>query len=51
MQQTIIGLIFALSWIMCGCTVETFTDGGAPIFLVSFLVMVGTAMILSNNEK
>ena len=51
MQQTIIGLIFALSWILCGCTIETIGVGGGTIFLVSFLVLIGTAMILSNNEK
>ena len=49
-MQTLVGLIFALSWILCGCTVETFTDGGAPIFLVSFLVMVIAAMVLSDKK-
>ena len=50
-MQTIVGILFAVSWILCGCTIETIGEGGGPIFLISFLVLIGTAMILSNNEK
>ena len=50
-MQTIVGILFAVSWILCGCTIETIGEGGTPIFLISFAVLIGTAMILSNNEK
>ena len=49
-MQTIVGILFAVSWILCGCTIETIGEGGRPIFLVSFLVLIGTAMILSDKK-
>lgn len=50
-MQKIVGIIFILSWLLCGCTIETITEGGAPIFLISFLVLIGTALIISHGEK
>lgn len=49
-MQTLVGIIFALSWILCGCTIETIGEGGGPVFLVSFLVMVIAAMVLSDKK-
>lgn len=39
-------LCFA-SWLLCGCSIETIFDGGAPLFVVSALVLIGTAKIIS----
>lgn len=50
-MQRLVGIIFILSWLLCGCTIETFFDGGAPIFLVSLLVVIICAVALAGNDN
>lgn len=50
-MQKLIGIIFILSWLLCGCTLDTFFDGGAPVFLISLLVVVVSAVILAGNDN
>ena len=49
-MQRIAGIIFIISWLLCGCTIDTFFDGGAPVFLVSLLVVIVSAAILGGDD-
>lgn len=42
-------ILFILAWLLCGCSVETFFDGGAPVFLLSMLVVVVCAAIICSD--
>ena len=50
-MQRLAGIIFIISWLLCGCSIDTFFDGGAPVFLVSMAVLVVTAIILTRNDE
>ena len=50
-MQRLVGIIFILSWLLCGCTIDTFFDGGAPVFLVSLLVVIVSAAVLVGNDN
>ena len=44
-------LLFVISWLLCGCSVETVFDGGAPLFCLSMaVVVVCAAIICSGND-
>lgn len=49
-MQRLVGIVFILAWLLCGCTIDTFFEGGAPIFLVSLLVVIICAKALSRDE-
>lgn len=36
-------IVFCISWLICGMSLETFFDGGAPVVIVSALVCVACA--------
>ena len=42
-------ILFILAWLLCGCSVESFFDGGALLFCLSILVVIGTAMIICSD--
>lgn len=42
-MKKIAGILFVLSWLMCGCSIETFFDGGLPFFVVGLVTMGITA--------
>ena len=44
-------ILFLLSWITAGGSIETMFDGGLPAFLVSMAVLVVTAIILTRNDE
>lgn len=50
-MQRLVGIIFILSWLLCGCSIDTFFDGGAPVFLVSLLVVIVSAAVLAGNDN
>ena len=50
-MQRLVGIIFVVAWLLCGCTVETLLDGGAPIFLIALIVAAACAYVLGGNEK
>ena len=50
-MQRLVRIIFVVAWLLCGCTVETFLDGGAPIFLIALIVAAACAYVLGGNEK
>ena len=49
-MQRMVGIVFILAWLLCGCSIDTFFDGGAPVFLVSLLVVIICAMVLSGDK-
>lgn len=49
-MQRLAGVIFIISWLLCGCSIDTFFDGGAPVFLVSLLVVIVSAAILGGDD-
>ena len=40
---------FFLSMVLCGCSLETFFDGGAPIAILSAIVAVAVAVVLGSK--
>lgn len=44
------GILFPISWLLCGCTVETFFEGGAPIVVLAVLVAIACAIILGGDD-
>ena len=50
MDKALITVFFA-SWLLCGCSVETFFDGGAPVAILAVLVAIACAMILGGKWK
>ena len=49
-MQKLIGIIFILSWLLCGCTLDTFFDGGAPVFLAALVTVIICAAILGGDD-
>lgn len=45
------GILFPISWLLCGCSVETFFEGGAPIAVLAVLVATACAIILGGNDE
>lgn len=50
MEKTLMTVFFA-SWLLCGCSVEKFFDGGAPVAILAGLVAVGCAMIMGHKDR
>ena len=51
MGTEILGIVFFISWLVCGCSVEKFFDGGAPVAVLAVLVAIACAMILGGKWK
>ena len=49
-MQKVVGIMFILSWLLCGCTIDTFFDGGAPVFITALIVAVICAAVLGSSE-
>ena len=50
-MQKVAEILFFVSWLLCGCTVDTFFDGGAPIFFASLLIAAICMAVLSRYEE
>ena len=44
-------IILFLSWLLCGCSVETICDGGAPVAILAALVAIACAWVLNRKEN
>ena len=42
-------IIFFIAMMLCGCSVETVFDGGAPIAILSAIVAVAVAVVLGSK--
>lgn len=49
-RKSIIGIIFFMAWLVCGCSAETFFDGGAPVAILAALVAVACAYVLGGHH-
>ena len=49
-MQKVAGVLFFVAWLLCGCTVDTFFDGGAPIFFVALFVVAICVAALEEFE-
>lgn len=45
-----VGILFFISWFLCGCSVETFFTGGAPAVILFALVAVACALYLHKHR-
>ena len=45
-MQKVIMVIFFAAWLLCGCSVESFFDGGAPVTILAALVAIACALVL-----
>lgn len=43
--------VFFIALLLCGCSVESFFDGGAPLAILAALVALGCAAILGNRQE
>lgn len=41
--------VFFIAMILCGCSVETFFCGGAPVAILTAIVAVAVAMVLGSK--
>ena len=42
-------IVFFTAMILCGCSIETFFCGGAPIAILSAIVAVAVAVVLGSK--
>ena len=40
---------FFMSMVLCGCSLETFFDGGAPVAILTLLVAIACAVVLGSK--
>ena len=43
-------VVFFTAWLLCGCSVETFFDGGAPVAILAVLVAIACAYVLGHKD-
>ncbi len=43
--------MFFMALVLCGCGVESFFDGGAPLAILAALVAIACAAILGNRQE
>ena len=41
--------VFFLSMVLCGCSLETFFDGGAPVAILALLVAIACVVVLGSK--
>lgn len=48
-KTTIIMTVFFIAMVLCGCSVESFFDGGAPVAIFALLVAIACVMVLGSK--
>lgn len=43
-------VIFLMAWLICGCSVESFFEGGAPVTILAALVAIAAAVVIGSNR-
>ena len=51
MKNSILMTIFFMAFVLCGCGVESFFDGGAPLAILAALVALGCAAVLGHRQE
>lgn len=44
-------IIFFVAMMICGCSVESFFDGGAPVAILALLVAIACAVVLGHKQE
>ena len=44
-------IIFFIAMMICGCSVESFFDGGAPVAILALLVAIACAAVLGHRQE
>ena len=47
--QKAVMTVFFLAMLLCGCSVETVFDGGAPVAVIALLVAIACAVVLGSK--
>lgn len=47
----ILEVIFVLLFILTGCSVDSFFEGGALEWSIAFLILIAVAMAIGGNER
>lgn len=45
-----VGIIFLFAWLLCGCSIESFFTGGAPVVILTALVAIAAAVVMGSNK-
>ena len=48
-KTTVIMTVFFIAMMLCGCSLETFFDGGAPVAILALLVAIACAVVLESK--
>lgn len=43
--------VFFIAMLLCGCSVESFFDGGAPVAILTLLVAIACAAVLGHRQE
>lgn len=43
--------VFFIAMLLCGCSVESFFDGGAPVAILALLVAIACAAVLGHRQE
>ena len=49
-RETALMSIFFVAFMLTGCSVESFFDGGWPVAVLAALVAIGCAMVMASKE-
>lgn len=49
--KSILEVVFVLLFILTGCSVDSFFDGGALEWSIAFLVLLAVAMVIGGNNE
>ena len=47
--QKAVMTVFFIAMMLCGCSVETVFDGGAPVAVIALLVAIACAVVLGSK--
>lgn len=50
-RETAVMTVFFMGWLLCGCSVETFFDGGAPLVVLGAFIAVAAAIMAKEGEN
>lgn len=50
-MRKILEIAFLLLFILTGCSVDSFFEGGALEWSIAFLILIAVAMVIGGNER
>lgn len=49
--KSILEVIFVLLFVLTGCSIDSFFEGGALEWSIAFLILIAVAMAIGGNER